>query len=142
MKKILTLFMCLSLVGLYSCSSDDDNDGGDTGATKVKLTAVFKYTKDGQTVASPYTTMYIYDTKKESPTDWVFNTTSHNLEKKDGTVVYPKYTFLSDINGKISEDIDNNISYVYVYVAGVDPSITGRDVFDTKGQAIQVNKTN
>lgn len=34
MKKLLTLFMCLALVGLSSCSSDDDdNDGGGTGVT-------------------------------------------------------------------------------------------------------------
>lgn len=139
MKKLLTLFMCLALVGLSSCSSDDDDNGDDTG--KVKLTASFKYMKDGAAVVSPLTTMYIYDTKSENTSGWEYNSTSHNMERTDGTVVYPKYTFLSNENGAISEDIENKISYLYVAVAGVDPSQTYTDKFETKGSAIKIEKT-
>lgn len=140
MKKLLTLFMCLALVGLSSCSSDDDdNDGGGTG--KVKLTATFKYMKDGAAVVSPLTTMYIYDTKNEDTSAWEYNSTSHNMERTDGTVVYPKYTFLSSENGTLSEEIDNKIVYLYVAVAGVDPSQTYKDKFETKSSAIKIEKT-
>lgn len=139
MKKLLTLFMCLALVGLSSCSSDDDDNDGNAG--KVKLTASFKYMKDGAAVVSPLTTMYIYDTKSENTSGWEYNSTSHNMERTDGTVVYPKYTFLSNENGAISEDIENKISYLYVAVAGVDPSQTYTDKFETKGSAIKIEKT-
>lgn len=141
MKKILTLFMCLALVGLYSCSSDDDND--DTGATKVKLTASFKYTKDGQIVASPLTIMYLYDTKNEDTSGWEYNaeSASHTMTRPDGTVVYPKYSFISEANKDINEEIENNISYIYIAICGVDYSQTVTDKFVTKGSTIKIEKT-
>lgn len=45
MKKILTLLLCFSLVGLYSCSKDDDNDGGDGGNTGVMVNVLARYEK-------------------------------------------------------------------------------------------------
>ncbi|MBF0576615.1 hypothetical protein [Dysgonomonas sp. GY617] len=53
MRKILTLFLCLSVLGLYSCSSDDDNDnnGGGTGLT-VKARVLYE-TADAVGVTHP-----------------------------------------------------------------------------------------
>lgn len=127
------------MVSLYSCSSDDDN-GSESG--KVKLTTAFKYIKDGTAVNSPYTTMYLYDTKGEDTSLWEYtNNQSHNMKRPNGTVVYPKYTFLSDINGVINEEIENNTSYLYLAICGVDPARTLTDKFETKGSAIKLEKT-
>ncbi len=48
MKKLLTLFMCFALVGLYSCGSDDDDDngGGDSGIT-IKARVLYSTDADG-----------------------------------------------------------------------------------------------
>ena len=140
MKKLLTLFMCLALVGLSSCSSDDDDNGGG-GTGKVKLTATFKYMKDGAAVASPLTIMYLYDTKNEDTSGWVYNSTSHNMERPDRTVVYPKYNFISEPNKDINGEIDNNVSYIYIAILGTDYSQTAIDKFVTKGSAIKIEKT-
>ena len=141
MKKLLTLFMCLALVGLSSCSSDDDDNGGGTG--KVKLTATFKYMKDGVAVASPLTIMYLYDTKNEDTSGWVYDaeSSSHVMKRPDGTVVYPKYSFISEPNKDVIEDIDNNVSYIYIAILGTDYSQTVTDKFVTKGSAIKIEKT-
>lgn len=140
MKKLFTLLMCLTLVGLSSCSSDDDENGG-TG--KVKLTASFKYMKDGAAVASPLTIMYLYDTKNEDTSGWVYeeNSSSHTMKRPDGTVVYPKYSFISEANKDINEEIENNVSYIYIAICGVDYSQTVIDKFQTKGSAIKIEKT-
>lgn len=141
MKKILTLLICLSIVGLYSCSSDDDKDGMDI--SKVKLTASYKYTKNEQIVSSPLTIMYLYDTKNEDTSGWEYNaeSTSHTMTRPDGTVVYPKYSFISEVNKDINEEIENNISYIYIAICGVDYSQTITDKFVTKGSAIKIEKT-
>ena len=133
MKNILALFMCLALVGLTSCSDDDDN--------KVKLTASFKYIEDGTVVASPLTIMYLYDTNNEDTSGWIYNTTSHNMERTNRTVVYPKYNFISEPNKDISENIEDNISYIYIAILGTDYSQTVIDKFQTKGSAIKIEKT-
>lgn len=51
MKKLLTLFMCLALVGLSSCSSDDDDNDGGTG-DKLTLTVTALYKKAGDNVTT------------------------------------------------------------------------------------------
>lgn len=135
MKNLLSLFICLSLVTFYSCGDDDNEDNS------VKLAAKFTYLKDDAIVDSPYTTMYIYDTKNEDTSKWEYNKTSHNMERTDGTVVYPKYTFLSDISGVIGEEIENKISYLYIAICGVDPSQTIIDKFVTNGSSIKIEKT-
>lgn len=134
MKKLLTLFMCLALVGLSSCSDDNNDD-------KVKLTASFKYMKDGEAVASPLTIMYLYDTKNEDTSGWIYNSISHNMERPDRTVVYPKYNFISEANKDINEEIENNISYIYIAILGTDYSQTVIDKFVTKGSTIKIEKT-
>lgn len=48
MKKLLTLFICLSLIGLNACSSDDDDNGG--GETGVTLKARVQYSTDANGV--------------------------------------------------------------------------------------------
>ncbi|GHV40405.1 hypothetical protein FACS1894179_06880 [Bacteroidia bacterium] len=140
MKKLLTLFMCFALVGLYSCGSDDDDNGGDD---TVKLTASFKYMKDNVATASPLTIMYLYDTKGEDTSGWVYDSesSSHTMKRPDNTVVYPKYSFISEPNKDINENIDNNVSYIYIAICGVDYSQTVTDKFKTNGAAIKIEKT-
>lgn len=140
MKKLLTLFMCFALIGLYSCGSDDDDNGGDG---TVKLTATFKYIKDGEAVASPLTIMYLYDTKNEDTSGWVYDSesSSHTMKRPDNTVVYPKYSFISEPNKDINENIDNNVSYIYIAICGVDYSQTVTDKFKTNGATIKIEKT-
>ena len=50
MKKLLTLFMCIALVGLYSCSNDDDNDnngGGGNSAITIKARVLYSTDANG-----------------------------------------------------------------------------------------------
>lgn len=140
MKKLLSFLMCVSLlsVGLFSCSSDDDEGGDDL--IKVKLSASFKYMKEGSVTNSPFTTMYVYDTKGENTSEWTHDDRSHNMIRKDGTVVYPKYTFLSDIDGNIKEEIEAKINYLYVAICGVDPNQRYSDKFEAKAN-ITIEKT-
>lgn len=140
MKKLLSILMCVSLLSLSFSSCSDDDDNGVDGNGKIKLSAAFKYIKEGATVNSPYTTMYIFDTKGENTSEWVYNETSHNMERKDGTVVYAKYTFLSDIEGKINEDVESKITYLYVAICGVDPTLSHTDKFEAKTN-ITIEKT-
>lgn len=47
MKKILTLFMCLALVGLYSCSDDDDEGGNGNNGKNIRVTARYEKSDTG-----------------------------------------------------------------------------------------------
>ncbi|WP_108821064.1 hypothetical protein [Dysgonomonas sp. Marseille-P4361] len=49
MKKLLTLFMCLALVGLYSCSDDEDNGGGTGDKLTLTVTSLYKEAGDNVT---------------------------------------------------------------------------------------------
>lgn len=137
-KALLFLFLTIFALSFSACGSDDD-DNGDGGNT-VKLTAVFKYQKDGATKPSAATQMYIFKTGGESTSDWTYNKNNHYFEKKNGSVVYSTYSFKANNDGIVSQDIENNTSYIYVYEPSIDPSIWGSDSFDTKGQPISIEK--
>lgn len=141
MKKIFYLFLSsLLMVSLYSCSSDDDNDGGSENG-KVKLTATFTYTHNGETKPSAATEMFIFKIENnESTTEWTYNKANNYYERKDKTVIYPVYSFKANNEGKIEQYIEDKTSYLYVYEAAIDPNVWGADSFKTNGQPIVLTK--
>lgn len=79
MKKLLSLFMCLALVGLYSCSDDDDNNDGINDADKIEISATIQCKSDnGDYVPDAGATLYLF----KNFSDYV------NYEYTDGTYVH------------------------------------------------------
>lgn len=140
MKKIYYLLLSsLLMVSLYSCSSDDDNGGVESG--KVKLSATFTYTHNGETKPSAATEIFIFKIENdESTAEWTYNKANNYYERKDKTVIYPVYSFKANNEGKIDQYIEDKTSYIYVYEAAIDPDVWGSDNFKTNGQPIVINK--
>lgn len=139
MKKAI-LFLFMAVFALSSCSKDDDGDDGKSGTKTVKLTAAFYYMKDGVQKGSAATQMYIFKTNNENTSDWTYNKNNHYYERKGGTVVYPTYKFKANNDGIIEQNIEDNVTYIYVYEPTIDPSVWGADNFETKGQPISIEK--
>jgi len=75
MKKLLTLFMCFALVGLYSCSSDDDgDDNGGSNSDYTDLTINASYLKDGVKTPDAGTIVYLFEGfDKDGPGYFVYS---------------------------------------------------------------------
>lgn len=134
MKNLLSLFICLSLITFSSCGDDDKENG------KVKLTAKFTYIHNGETKPSAATEMVIFKIN-ESTESWTYNKANNYYTKKDGSVVYPIYTFRADNNGIIEQYIEDNLSYLYVYEPSIDPNVWGIDNFTTNGKPVLIEKS-
>lgn len=98
MEKLLTLFMCLALVGLSSCSSDDDNYDGSTGAT---LKARVQYSTDANGVdTKPDAGAMVYlffDFDHKNPHGYIYQVGGKYV--KDGVTINADQTATIDNNG-------------------------------------------
>lgn len=143
MKKIFYMMLITLLaVSFAACSDDDDNGGGDNNNGKVKMTATFTYVHNGETKPSAATEMFIFKIENnESTADWTYNKTNNYYERKNGTVVYPVYSFKANNNGVVEQYIEDKTSYAYVYEPVVDPTVWGADNFKTNGQAVVIEKS-
>jgi hypothetical protein len=99
MKKLLTLFMCFALVGLYSCSSDDDNDNGTNTGLTLKVRSL--YSDDANSTESkPDTGAKVYlffDFDKNTPNGYTYQLGGKYV--KDKVTMSPDQTGVTDADG-------------------------------------------
>lgn len=101
MKKLLTLFMCLALVGLSSCSSDDDNDNGGGTNTGVTLKTRVQYSTDANgvdTKPDAGANVYLFfDFDSKNPNGYVYQVGGKYV--KNGVTISPDQTATIDKDG-------------------------------------------
>lgn len=99
MKKLFTLFMCLALVGLSSCSDDDEN--GDGSSTGVTLKARVQYSTDANGVdTKPDAGAKVYlffDFDHKNPNGYIYQVGGKYV--KDGVTINAEQTATIDSDG-------------------------------------------
>lgn len=114
MKKILTLFMCLSLVGLYSCSSDDDNDNSNKQILQI-LTR-----EQSQSGVYPYNGAYVYlfmdIDNRNNEYSFIKGGT---LKKGDQAITYTKIAITKDGKANIEYNFGNR-PFTVIVARGVE----------------------
>ncbi|WP_165025681.1 hypothetical protein [Dysgonomonas sp. ZJ279] len=132
MRKLITLLLLIPFV--FACSSDDN---------EVDLTVTFKsYTEDGNIIPRPNSRIWIYETKGEDTVGWIYRAQPQRcVEKKDGTIIYPKYVFEANASGVINGKIGDYTSYIYDFESLLGDMVTvGIDNFETKSEPVIIEK--
>lgn len=107
MKKILTLFMCLALVGLYSCS-DDDDEGGNGSAKEVKLNVNVKYNNVSENLPDEGSMVYFFENFDRNASDGKWEYVGEGKYKRDGKEQLFYTRGKADANGDVTLTVKAN----------------------------------